>query len=140
MSEPDPQFCNIAIVDDDEAVRVGLRSLLRSYGYAASAYDSALALLASEGLGGYHCIVTDLQMPGMSGIELLEQLRRDGNPLPLILMTAFPEAALRKRALQGGACCFLSKPFEASELLRCLRQASITAPAVDGMKHKAGLV
>nr|WP_315251454.1 response regulator [uncultured Duganella sp.] len=128
MSYPDPQFCNLAIVDDDEAVRVGLRSLLRSYGYAANAYDSALALLASGSLGDYHCIISDLQMPGMSGIELLEQLRRDGNPLPLILMTAFPETALRKRALSGGASCFLSKPFEANELLRCLTQASGSFP------------
>ncbi len=67
-------------------------------------------------------------MPGMSGIELLEQLRRDGNHLPLILMTAFPEANLCKRALQGGASCFLSKPFEANELLRCLNQASGSFP------------
>jgi FixJ family two-component response regulator len=123
VSYPEPQFCNIAIVDDDDAVRVALSSLLRSYGYTADAYDSAYALLAAGGLATYHCIVTDLQMPGMSGIELLEQLRRQGNQLPLILMTAFPEAALRKRALQGGASCFLSKPFEADELLRCLRQA-----------------
>lgn len=128
MSDPGPQFCNIAIVDDDDDVRVGLRSLLRSYGYVANAYDSALALLASGSLGDYHCIITDLQMPGMSGIELLEQLRREHNQLPLILMTAFPEAALRKRALQGGASCFLSKPFEANELLRCLNQASGSFP------------
>ena len=124
MSYPDPQFSSIAIVDDDAAVRVGLRSLLRTYGYEAHAYDSALAFLASGAQGDYHCIITDLQMPGMSGIELLEQLRRDGNPLPVILMTAFPEAALRKRAFQGGASCFLSKPFEANELLLCLKQAS----------------
>lgn len=128
MSYPDPQFCNIAIVDDDAAVRVGLRNLLRSYGYAAHDYDSAQALLDSGALGDYHCVITDLQMPGMSGIELLEQLRRDGNRLPLILMTAFPEAVLRKRALQGGASCFLSKPFEANELLRCLNQASGNFP------------
>ena len=128
MSYPDPQFCNIAIVDDDAAVRVGLRSLLRSYGYEANAYESAVALLASGALGDYHCIVTDLQMPGMSGIELLEQLRRDGSQLPVILMTAFPEAALRKRALQGGASCFLSKPFEANDMLRCLTQASGSFP------------
>lgn len=128
MSEPDPNFCHIAIVDDDDAVRIGLRSLLRSYGYEADAYESALALLASGAVGDYHCIITDLQMPGMSGIELLEQLRHDGNQLPLILMTAFPEAALRKRALQGGASCFLSKPFEANELLRCLNQASGSFP------------
>lgn len=124
MSCPDPQFSSIAIVDDDAAVRDGLRSLLRSYGYAANAYDSALALLDANALGDYHCVITDLQMPGMSGIELLERLRRDGVQLPVILMTAFPEAALRKRAFHSGASCFLSKPFEANELLLCLKQAS----------------
>jgi FixJ family two-component response regulator len=124
VSYPESNFCNIAIVDDDDSVRIALSSLLRSYGYTADAYDSADALLAAGALGDYHCVVSDLQMPGMSGIELLELLRKQGNPLPLILMTAFPEAAVRKRALQGGACCFLSKPFEANDLLRCLRQAS----------------
>jgi FixJ family two-component response regulator len=124
VSYPEPHFSSIAVVDDDAQVRVGLRSLLRSYGYEVEVYDGAAALLASESLHQHHCIITDLQMPGMSGIELLEQLRRDGNQLPLILMTAFPEAALRKRAFQGGASCFLSKPFEANELLLCLKQAS----------------
>ncbi|USX24846.1 response regulator [Oxalobacteraceae bacterium OTU3CINTB1] len=133
MSDPEPHFCNIAIVDDDAAVRVGLSSLLRSYGYAAQAFDSAQALLAegADALGQFHCVITDLQMPGMSGIELLEALRREGSTLPLILMTAFPEAALRKRALQGGAACFLSKPFDASQLLACLRNAAASLPRAD---------
>jgi FixJ family two-component response regulator len=124
VSYPDPHFSSIAIVDDDAAVRVGLRSLLRSYGYTVEVYDCAAALLAAGALNQHHCIITDLQMPGMSGIELLEQLRRDGNQVPVILMTAFPEVALRKRAFQSGASCFLSKPFEANELLLCLKQAS----------------
>lgn len=124
MSYSDPQSFSIAIVDDDDAVRVGLRSLLRSFGHAVEVYDCAEALLAAGALDQHHIIITDLQMPGMSGIELLEQLRRDGHQVPVILMTAFPEAALRKRAFQGGATCFLSKPFEANELLLCLKNAS----------------
>jgi len=124
VSYPDQKFSSIAIVDDDAAVRVGLRSLLRSYGYAVDVYECAAALLAGGAFNQHHCIITDLQMPGMSGIELLEQLRREGKQLPVILMTAFPEAALRKRAFQSGASCFLSKPFEANELLLCLKQAS----------------
>ena len=123
MSYPEPQFCNIAIVDDDDAVRVALSSLLRSYGYTADAYDSAYALLAAGGLGEYHCVITDLQMPGMSGIELLEQLRRQGSETPLIMITAFPEPAVRLRVLQSGASCFLSKPFQSNDLVRCIRQA-----------------
>lgn len=124
MSDPESYFCRIAIVDDDVQVRVALASLLRSYGYFTKAYESAEALLASPVLEGYQCVVTDLQMPGMSGIGLLEQLRRQGSALPLIVMTAFPEEALRRRALQGGALCFLSKPFEANDLIRCLRHAA----------------
>ena len=133
MSDPEPHFCNIAIVDDDDAVRVGLSSLLRSYGYAAQAFESAEALLGAGGaaLDRFHCVITDLQMAGMSGIELLEELRRQDNALPLILMTAFPEAALRKRALQGGAACFLSKPFDALQLLGCLRNAAASLPPSD---------
>ena len=133
MSDPEPHFCHIAIVDDDDAVRVGLSSLLRSYGYAAQAFESAQALLAAGGaaLEQFHCVIPDLRLPGMRGIELLEALRRQGNTLPLILMTAFPEAALRKRALQGGAACFLSKPFDASQLLGCLRNAAASLPPAD---------
>lgn len=123
MSDTEPPLCRIAIVDDDVQVRVALASLLRSYGYQARAYESGPALLASPALDDYDCVVSDLQMPGMNGIELLEQLRRQGSALPLIMMTAFPEEALRRRALQGGALCFLSKPFEANDLIRCLRHA-----------------
>jgi len=131
VSEPDPDFHHIAIVDDDVSVRIALSSLLRSYGYTADAYESARSLLGADMLVDYHCIISDLQMPGMSGIELLEQLRREGNRLPLILITAFPEAALRERALRAGASCFLSKPFQAANLIRCLRQArggDLTSP------------
>jgi len=124
VSNPDPQFCSIAIVDDDAQVRVGLRSLLRSYGYNVDAYDGAAALLADNAPGRHHCIITDLQMPGMSGVELPGDADKQMCDLPVILMTAFPEANLRKRAFQSGASCFLSKPFEANELLLCLKQAS----------------
>jgi FixJ family two-component response regulator len=123
VHDPDSHFCRIAIVDDDADVRAALGSLLRSYGYSVTAYESALDFLAGGGLAACHCIVTDLQMPGMSGIELLEKLRGCGNPIPTVLMTAYPEAALRQRALQAGAICFLAKPFEANDLMRCLQKA-----------------
>lgn len=128
MSYPESHFCHIAIVDDDGAVRTALSSLLRSCGYTADAYDSAQSLLDADGFDDAHCIVTDLQMPGMNGIELLEHLRRQGNATPLIVMTAFPEPRLRDRALQAGACCFLSKPFDADDLMRCLRHAREEQP------------
>lgn len=118
----------IAVVDDHEPVRAALGSLLRSYGHTAVGYDSAEALLALGTLDGYDCVVTDLQMPGIGGLELQERLRRAGWQGPLIVMTAFPEEALRKRALQGGAICFLSKPLDVDHLLRCLGAALAGPP------------
>ena len=123
MTESDPSSFHIAIVDDHESVRSALASLLRSYGYLTTCFDSAESLLAGVSLDTYHCIVSDLQMPGMSGIDLLEQLRRQGSATPLIMITAFPEPAVRLRVLQSGASCFLSKPFQSNDLVRCIRQA-----------------
>ncbi|MGK5023394.1 response regulator transcription factor [Janthinobacterium sp. RB2R34] len=123
MSESVTNNVHIAIVDDHESVRSALASLLRSYGYLTTCFDSAESLLAGAPLDGYQCIVSDLQMPGMSGIDLLEQLRRQGSEMPLIMITAFPEPAVRLRVLQSGASCFLSKPFQSNDLVRCIRQA-----------------
>ncbi len=123
MSESVTNNDHIAIVDDHESVRSALGSLLRSYGYLTTCFDSAESLLAGGSLDTYQCIVSDLQMPGMSGIDLLEQLRRQGNATPLIMITAFPEPAVRLRVLQSGASCFLSKPFQSNDLVRCIRQA-----------------
>lgn len=127
MSDLHETSYHIAIVDDHAPVRSALSSLLRSYGHDASEFDSAAALLALPTLDGIDCIVTDLQMPGMSGLELQERLQSDsavhGNPPPVVIMTAFPEEALRRRALQGGAICFLTKPLDVTDLLRCLRAA-----------------
>ena len=123
MTESDPSSFHIAIVDDHESVRSALGSLLRSYGYMTTCFDSAESLLAGVSPDTYQCIVSDLQMPGMSGIDLLEQLRRQGSETPLIMITAFPEPAVRLRVLQSGASCFLSKPFQSNDLVRCIRQA-----------------
>lgn len=123
MSDLNATTYKIAIVDDHEPVRAALGSLLRSYGHTAVGFDSAEALLALATLDGYDCVVTDLQMPGIGGLELQERLRGAGRSVPLIVMTAFPEEALRKRALQGGAICFLTKPLDVEHLLRCLGAA-----------------
>ena len=123
MTESVSTVCKIALVDDHEPVRAGLSSLLRSYGYATAGFDSADSLLALPTLEGFRCVISDLQMPGRNGLELLEKLRSDGNQVPFILLTAFAEMPVRKRALQAGACSVLSKPFDANELMRCLRKA-----------------
>lgn len=124
---PRPASYRLAIVDDHAAVRAAVGGLLRSCGHAVTEFDSAEALLARAApaaLDDFDGIVTDLQMPGMSGIELLERLRRDGCALPLVVVTAHAEEALRRRAMLAGATCFLSKPFQVDELLACLRGGS----------------
>jgi FixJ family two-component response regulator len=123
VTKPVSTVCKIALVDDHESVRVALSSLLRSYGYSTEGFDSAESLLALSSLEDYSCIISDLQMPGLNGLELLETLRGDGSRMPFILLTAFAEMPVRKRAMQAGACRVLSKPFDANELMRCLRKA-----------------
>jgi FixJ family two-component response regulator len=113
---------HVALVDDHADVRVGLQALLRSYGYRVSLHDGAQALLAA-GLAGIDCVVSDVQMPGMDGLELLARLRAAPEGPPCILMTAFPDAHIRTRALRGGAACFLSKPVDAEALAACIAAA-----------------
>lgn len=105
-------------------MRNGLVTLVRSAGYAALGYPSADDFL---GLGhyawqGFACVVTDIQMPGLSGIELKQRLSAARSPLPVIMITARREADLEQRALAAGAACFLRKPFEAAVLIRCLQR------------------
>lgn len=113
----------IAIVDDDYAIRSGVSSLLRSAGFDVRLYESAEAFLAESGIPEPDVIITDIQMPGMSGLDLQNVLKARQPSLPLMFMTAFPEEALRIRALNDGAICFLSKPFKANELLYWIGQA-----------------
>lgn len=110
----------ISIVDDDASVRQALCSLIRSIGHEARLFESGQAFIGSGAVADTAVLVTDVQMPGMSGIELQEHLRRIGHQLPVIFITAFPEDALRKRAYAGGAACFLTKPFEGDALIRCI--------------------
>ena len=114
----------IAVIDDDESIRKSLEGLLRSLGHTVRVFASADAFIAAGGLGGgYGCIVSDIQMPGTSGIELQQRLNAAGNAPPLILMTAFASEAVRARALAAGAVCFLAKPFDADRLIQCIERA-----------------
>jgi FixJ family two-component response regulator len=118
-----PRTAVIAIVDDDHSVREALASLVRSLGYAAMAFECAEDLLKSKRRRGVSCLIADVQMPGMSGLELYHHLSACGKPIPTILITAFPDDNLRKRALAAGAIGYLSKPFEEDDLLACIRAA-----------------
>jgi len=113
----------ISIVDDDESVRVATESLVRSLGFEAAAFASGEELLRWERLGEADCVVTDVQMPGMSGLELQARLIDDGRALPVIFITAFPEERLRRRAEAAGAYGFLSKPFDGTDMINCLDAA-----------------
>ncbi len=110
----------ISIIDDDALARDGVRELVESLGYKAVSFSSAEHFLASGGIAKTTCLITDLQMPGLSGLELQEALRSQGHRTPVILMTAYPNESRRNRAIAGGAVGFLSKPFDDASLIECL--------------------
>jgi FixJ family two-component response regulator len=107
----------ISIVDDDGLVRDAIGELVRSLGYRTAVFPSAEQFLESGRIGETACLITDLQMPGMSGFDLQNRLRNDGFNTPIIFVSAFPEERYRTRALDAGAVAFLSKPFEEQSLL-----------------------
>lgn len=113
----------ISIVDDDASVREATRALIRSLGYTAATFASAEEYLQSDCVESSSCVITDLQMPGMSGADLQDRLIADGHLLPIIMMTAFSEPRIRARVMQAGAIGFLSKPFSEESLIRCLEKA-----------------
>lgn len=110
----------IAVVDDDNAVRASIDSLVRSLGFRVAVFASAEEFLGSTDVRKADCLITDVQMPQMSGVELHEHLTAQGIHIPTIFITAFPEETVRKRAMTGSAVCFLAKPFQAQTLIDCL--------------------
>jgi FixJ family two-component response regulator len=113
----------ISIVDDDQFFRESMRQLLVLLGYTVEAFPSAADFLASRFLPESACLVSDVQMPGMTGVQLHRHLVDAGYAIPTILVTAYPDEAIRDQALRDGVVCFLSKPVDADHLDRCLRSA-----------------
>jgi FixJ family two-component response regulator len=111
----------VSIVDDDPAVCEGLMDLLSSMGFASEAFENAEAFLKSGLPDKTSCLIADMQMPGMSGLDLHDHLVRSGKIIPTILITAFPKDADRGRALGAGVKCYLAKPFSEIELLTCIK-------------------
>jgi FixJ family two-component response regulator len=117
----------ISIIDDDESMGLALAGLVRSFGFEAKTYNSAEEFLSSGACEPWSCIITDIQMPGISGIELKRWLDKHANTTPVIMVTAHSEVRLHAQALASGAVCLLKKPFDANTLLACLRMAQVAS-------------
>ena len=113
----------ISIVEDDPSVREGTMDLLNSMGFIAKPFQRADDFLKSNCHPSTSCLIADVRMPGMSGLELHNRLIGSGNLIPTILITAFPNDRDRERALQAGVKCYLTKPFNEDDLLACIRSA-----------------
>ena len=113
----------ISIVDDDESVREATRGLMSALGFAAEAFASGDDFLKSDHVHGTSCLIVDMQMPGMTGLELHARLVASGWAIPTILITAYPDNRGRARALGAGITCYLIKPFSEDALLDCIRLA-----------------
>ncbi|OWT71508.1 MULTISPECIES: response regulator [unclassified Achromobacter] len=113
----------IAIVDDDASVRMALGRLLRSIDLDVRLYDGGQALLNDTQAGTLDCVVTDVRMPGVSGFDLCQSLRKRGFAMPIVFMTAHLQEGYAERAQEVGAACFLQKPFADTELIACIEQA-----------------
>ena len=113
----------ISIVDDNQPFRESMRKLVMLLGYTVEAFPSAADFLASRHLPETACLVADVHMPGMTGIELHRHLVDAGYAIPTILVTAYPDEVVGDRALKDGVVCYLSKPVDDNHLERCLRSA-----------------
>ena len=113
----------VSVVEDDRFFRESMRRLMRSLGYTVDVFSSAADFLASPRLGETACLIADVHMPAMSGIELHRHLMGAGHSIPTILVTAYPSDVDRARALNDGVVCYLRKPVDEQDLSRCLRTA-----------------
>jgi FixJ family two-component response regulator len=113
----------ISIVDDDALARDGISELVESLGYRAVTFSSAEHFLRSDVIVETTCLITDMQMPGLNGIELQEALQSQGHQTPVIVITAYPNETHQTRALKNGAVGYLSKPFDEQTLIECLTVA-----------------
>ena len=114
---------HIAVIDDDELVREALEHLIGVLGYSVDTFASAEAFLNSSRLKPTSCVITDIHMPGMSGIELQRRLSAEGRKTPVIFVTAYPDETTRSRVIRNGAAGYLSKPLRGDKLLKCLDKA-----------------
>jgi len=113
----------ISIVDDDGVVGRAIESFVTSLGFLACTFPSAKEFLQSPLMAETSCLISDVQMPDLSGVQLQDRLGDLGLSIPMIFITAYPDEAVRTRALDKGAVCFLLKPFDAKSLIDCIENA-----------------
>jgi FixJ family two-component response regulator len=113
----------ISVVDDDESILRTTKLLIESFGFRAAAFESADGFLKSDQLHDTWCLIVDVQMPGMNGLQLQRQLAATGSRIPTIFITAYDDKESRRRAMRAGAVAFLGKPFSDEQLLQCIRSA-----------------
>jgi FixJ family two-component response regulator len=118
-----PGHLEIAVIDDDDSFRVALVESLSSLEYKSSGYVSAEEFVRAIGGRSFDCIVTDIHMPGMSGLDLMKRLTAGGAVTPVVLITARSDSQLEAKAAAAGAACLLRKPFEINELIKCIEGA-----------------
>jgi len=118
-----PNASLVSVVEDDQFFRESMRRLMRSLGYSVEAFPSAADFLASPRLVETACLIADVHMPAMTGLELYRHLIDAGYAIPTILVTAYPDDDVRARALNDGVVCYLRKPVDEKHLMRCLRAA-----------------
>ena len=118
-----PNASLVSVVEDDQFFRESMRRLMRSFGYAVEAFASAADFLASARLVETGCLIADVNMPRMTGLELHKRLIEMGHAIPTILVTAYPDDDVRARALNDGVVCYLRKPVDENHLMHCLRAA-----------------
>lgn len=128
LKEPSKPNPLISIIDDDESVREAIAGLIGWLGFRSQVFESAVEFLNSPGLADTSCVITDVQMPDMTGIELHKRLNELGYAIPTIMITAYPDEAVRDRVLADGVLCYLTKPFDKDVLVECVR-AALQSPA-----------
>ena len=113
----------VVIVDDDQSLRDATRNLLRAAGFSTATFEDAESFLGSASRAAAACLIADMRMPGMSGLELYQVLVASGDGIPTVIITAHPDEPTQSRAREAGITCYLSKPFAPDDLLECVREA-----------------
>ena len=131
-----PEGPIIVVLDDDRSIRNATQDLLNAAGYTTFTFENAKNFLGSSVRASAACLVADMRMPGMTGLELHEHLATSGTGIPTVIITAHPGQRMRERARMAGISCVLAKPFTPEELLECVRNA-LARPQARGIIPKS---